>query len=234
MWKEKYEALEAEHKALIEAHDALAARVMALEGYLGHDRMDIITTLANQKRSSAGVTELEGRAPAGGESEAADELRGLGTAASSSPGAARLSPAAPRLDPVLDIPDFDREDADELYRYIIARAQRDPRILQVLARRPELLVTIERETIEADGKTLRGALALLISKKFFDAPQNGNAAFNELKRLGRAVAKPNVYRELDKLAELGFVTKEEGGYQAVPGMTVQILEAGHRKLEAQA
>jgi hypothetical protein len=34
-----------------------------------------------------------------------------------------------------------------------------------------------------------------------------------------------VYRELDKLAELGFLTKEDGGYQAVAGMKVRIIES---------
>lgn len=103
---------------------------------------------------------------------------------------------------------------EDIYRYVIRRAQEDPKILQVLAARPELRVQIETPTIEADGKTLRGGLALLIHKGFFAAPKNGNSAFNELQRLGYKIAKPNVYRELGKLAELGFLTNEDSGYQA--------------------
>jgi hypothetical protein len=117
-------------------------------------------------------------------------------------------------------------DLNFIYQEVKMRAAQDPGILELLTRRPELCVTVERPTIEVNGDTLRGALAVLLTRKFFDKPQNGNSAFNELKRLGRAVAKPNVYRELDKLAELGFVTKEETGYQAVPGMKVQIVESG--------
>jgi Fe2+ or Zn2+ uptake regulation protein len=52
-----------------------------------------------------------------------------------------------------------------------------------------------------------------------------NAAYEELKRLGRRVAKPGVYRECDKLAELGFLTREADGYQAVEGMKIRTVEA---------
>ena len=86
-------------------------------------------------------------------------------------------------------------------------------------------VTVRKYVIEADDSTLRGRLAVLISQGFFDAAPTGNTAFNELKRRGAGSAKPNVYRELDKLAELGFVTKEPtGGYLTVPGMKVNVKE----------
>jgi len=84
---------------------------------------------------------------------------------------------------------------------------------------------VTRRTIEADGDSLRGQVAILISEKFFDDISTGNAAFNELKRRGKSVAKPSVYRECDKLAEMGFLTKEADGYRAVPGMKVNIIEA---------
>jgi hypothetical protein len=41
--------------------------------------------------------------------------------------------------------------------------------------------------------------------------------FVELQRRGQSTAKPNVYRELDKLALHGFLTKEDGGYRVVAG-----------------
>lgn len=105
-------------------------------------------------------------------------------------------------------------DLDAIYREMKRRAENDPGILQLLAAKPELRVTIEPKTIQITDGTLRGWLALLISKGFFAEPRNGNTAFNELQRQGRKVAKPNVYRELDTLAEWGFVTKEETGYQS--------------------
>lgn len=103
---------------------------------------------------------------------------------------------------------------DLIYAEVKHRAQNDPGILQLLVTRPELRVTFEPVVLEVNATTLRGAIAHLIHKDFFAAPKNGNTTFNELQRLGRKIAKPNVYRELDNLAELGFLTKEPDGFQA--------------------
>lgn len=111
-------------------------------------------------------------------------------------------------------PPFDEE---ALYQRFKARLVKEaPAVLKVIGRIPEIEVTDVREVLELDGKTLRGRLALLITKGFFDEPKTGNAAYNELQRLGVATSKPNVYRECDKLAEAGFLTKEVEGYKAVP------------------
>lgn len=92
--------------------------------------------------------------------------------------------------------------------------------LTVLAAGRELSVLVKREVISLTDQNLRGKLAALIAEHFFDEARNGNTAFNELKRRGVKTAKPNVYRELDALAELGFVTKEVNGYQRVPGIKI--------------
>jgi len=114
---------------------------------------------------------------------------------------------------------------DDLYetfkRRLIAEA---PALLKVLAARPELQVEIERRTIVADGSTLPGRLALLLSEGFFDEPQGGNVVYNELTRRGTGIARPNVYRECDKLLSLGFLTKEATGYKAVSNMKVNVVE----------
>jgi len=68
-------------------------------------------------------------------------------------------------------------------------------------------------------------LAILISEGFFADVTSANTAFNELVRRGKGSAKPNVYKECDKLATLGFLTKEDGGYKAVTGMKVNIVKA---------
>ncbi len=116
-------------------------------------------------------------------------------------------------------------DEEALYQRFKARLLKEaPALLRVLAERPELEVAVEKAVIEADGKTLKGRLALLIADGFFGEPRAGNAAYLELQRRGFSTAKPNVYREADKLAELGFLTKEEGGYRAVPGMKVNVVE----------
>lgn len=109
---------------------------------------------------------------------------------------------------------LDTRSIDWIYTQVKARALQDPEVLTVLTRRPELRVQVEPKVLEVDGTSLRGALALLIHKEFFKAPANGHAAFKELQRLGRKVSKPNVYRELDNLAEMGFLTKEPDGFVA--------------------
>ena len=110
-------------------------------------------------------------------------------------------------------------DFEELYEAIKKRLMLEaPQILKVLAVKPELRIVESAPTIELDGKTLRGRLARMIADGFFDDAKAGNAAFNELKRVGFKTAKPNVYRECDALAELGFLTKESDGFHAVEGM----------------
>jgi hypothetical protein len=117
-------------------------------------------------------------------------------------------------------------DMASIYTEVKRRAMNDPELLAVLMRRPEIQVTVARHTINTDDSKLDGMLAVLISEGFFDDGATGNAAYDELKRRGKAVAKPSVYRVADQLAEKGFLTKEtSGGYKAVTGMKVNILDA---------
>lgn len=116
--------------------------------------------------------------------------------------------------------------ADALYQEFRRRILAEPAVLRVLAEKKELIVDVERQTVEASGDTLRGRLALLLSEGFFDDVTSGNATYVELQRRAFPTARPNVYRELDKLALQGFLTKEDGGYRAVPGMKVNIVERG--------
>jgi hypothetical protein len=118
-----------------------------------------------------------------------------------------------------------RENA-QLYQAIRHRLLKDAAVLRVLAEKPTIRVEVVRSVVEASGSTLRGRLALLVAEGFFKSAATGNAAYVELQRRAFSTAKPNVYRELDKLAELGFLTKEQGGYLAVAGMLVNIVEAG--------
>lgn len=97
-----------------------------------------------------------------------------------------------------------------------------PVLLKVLTIKPELEVHAEQMVLSIDGTTLKGRLAQAIANGYFDQPKTGNAAFEELKRRGVRTAKPNVYRELDKLAEMGFLTKEATGYQLAPGAKVHV------------
>jgi hypothetical protein len=120
---------------------------------------------------------------------------------------------------------FDNEQLYQAFKArLLAELPQEPAVLAVLTARPELRVEVERVTIEAKGSTLSGRLALLIAEGWFDDARTGSAAYTELKRRGFACAKPNVYRESDKLAQNGFLTKESDGYRAVPGMKVNIVD----------
>lgn len=68
--------------------------------------------------------------------------------------------------------------------------------------------------------TRSGLPAIAFLTKRGEDPATGNAAWKELDKRGTGSAKPNVYRELDKLTEMGFLVKVDGGYQSVPGMKV--------------
>lgn len=115
--------------------------------------------------------------------------------------------------------------SDALYRQILTRLLQDlpehPRVLQLVASRPEIMVHVQKQSVELDGRTLRGRLAILVSEDFFkEEPVNGNVVWKELQRRGIGSAKPNVYRELDGLTKMGFLVKSSEGYQSVPGMKV--------------
>lgn len=115
-------------------------------------------------------------------------------------------------------------DENSLYQSILARLLKEPAILKLRTTRSEIRVEESVEMIDADGKTLRGRVALLITKGFFDEPTTASAAFTELQRTGFSTTKPNVYKECDKLAELGFLTKEKEGYRSVQGMKVNVVK----------
>jgi hypothetical protein len=199
MWREKYETLEfthktliqqydqmfvakkeleAEHKSLIEAHDALAERVRAFEQY--------------EFESGADIPDADPKVAA---RRAKAVSSGNGTS---------LTQAQ-----------------EEIYRYVISRAEKDPGVLELLTRRPELRVKVERPTVSLDDSTIIGRIARLIHDGYFSAPKNGPTVQKELKRRGCDQPTTNLYKPLNRLTEIGFLTLEPDGYQSVPGMKVQ-------------
>lgn len=117
-------------------------------------------------------------------------------------------------------------DEEGLYQRFKARLMKEaPALIRVLDTKPEIEIVEQRETIELEGKSVRGAIAKLIARGFFDDVRTGNTVFNELKRTGVSVAKPNAYKECDRLTALGFLTREQGGYLAVAAMKGNIRKA---------
>jgi len=113
---------------------------------------------------------------------------------------------------------------EELFQRFRARLLKEPAVLRVLASVPVIEISETREVIEIDGATVRGQIAKLIARGFFDEPKNGNTVFVELKRIGAKVAKPSAYKECDKLTSMGFLTAEATGYLAVEGMKRNITK----------
>lgn len=188
MWREKYEALEAEHKTLIDAHDKLAERLRQLEAREGSRRLlgvaDSIDHAINEHREAVKSSDGNG-----------------------------LSLTVPQL--------------DYIYKYTIARAEKDPGILELLRVKPELHVKVERQIVSVHGNQIDGQICKLIVDHFLEKPQDRQAIGAELVRRGALKRGTNLKilsPALAKLSHLGFLTVEATGYQAVLGMKVEIRE----------
>jgi hypothetical protein len=200
-----------DHRRLIESHDALAARVRALES----------------TSSPAGVSSPEVASPE--RTGDASAIARKGDGGNGAAVATKMAPAAPGIrsgnGPWSGTPaQLSAADLEDIYEWFKVRAAKDPGILQLLSSRPELRVTVQRTVIELDDSTLAGKCARLISKGFFKSPMGVAAAQKELRRLGSEQPTTNVRRALDKLNEQGFLTAEADGFQEVPGMKINIVE----------
>lgn len=124
----------------------------------------------------------------------------------------------------------DEAQYEAIYQWIRDRARRDPELLSLLVSKPELRIKIERPVLQLDGSSIPGRIGKLIVSKFFSEPKSTTEVFRELVRVGAIAKNANkvattVSREIGKLAELGFLTLEDGGYQSVPDMKVRTVEA---------
>lgn len=116
-------------------------------------------------------------------------------------------------------------DMDAIYAEVKRRIKAEPEMIALMQAKPEIVVSITRPTINADYEKQPGILAGMIAEGRFDKPTGASDVVAELKRRGRAVHNANVYRDLNRLAEQGFLTIEDEGYQAVKGMKVRIVGA---------
>jgi hypothetical protein len=119
------------------------------------------------------------------------------------------------------------QDMNELLDLLVTRAKKDPAVIQLLRERPEIQVNVKRRTLEMSDESTDGRIALLISQKFFDTPQNGGTITKEFKRRGWFDQKSSnaaVIRPLEKITEMGFLIRDGNEYEAVPGMKINIVE----------
>lgn len=118
-------------------------------------------------------------------------------------------------------------DEDGLYERFLSRLRsEDPKVLRIAITKPEMEVTIRRETVTAKGSTWVGFVALLISEGFFESPRMSIDAFREGERRGMSGISTRAYEACEKLLVMGFLTNEGKGigYQAVAAMKVNIVE----------
>ena len=110
---------------------------------------------------------------------------------------------------------------EEIYRYILQRVKDDPAVLAILKAKPTIRVDMVEHTLELNGDTLAGRVALLIHNGFFAEPKTLAQTVEQLKRTGCNQAPPNVLRELKSLTRKGFLVNDDKAYTAVKGMRVE-------------
>lgn len=116
----------------------------------------------------------------------------------------------------------------DIFIYVREQLKKDPAILQVLQVLPELRVKVDRPVIETTSKNLKGCVAILITEKFFAQPRERDDVKKEMVRRGWLTTKApfqQVTQALDAVNEMGFLTREETGYQAVAGAKIKVMEA---------
>jgi hypothetical protein len=118
-------------------------------------------------------------------------------------------------------PDLDEEALFERFKQ---RLLKEPAVLRVLARQPEIAVEVEKHTIAVEGKSLRGRIAQLIVRGFFDSGQTASSTRKELKRTGGDSPETNIARVFGEFTNMGFLTRDQKSYTAVQGMKTGIVE----------
>jgi hypothetical protein len=202
MWKEKYEAF-----------------MSALAQSLGceNEPDKVIETIGDLKRGHDHLAERIRESEAAGEtvllippkSSAATQAGTAGKVAEASTLGASAVPS--------------NGNYDAIYRYVVNRAAKeDPKTIAVLLQRPEILLNFERKTVDIDGKSVMGGMALLISKGFFDRPTGSTPTIKELRRIGYSFKDASVQPRFSELVSMGFLTRESDGFRAVPEMKTNI------------
>jgi hypothetical protein len=120
---------------------------------------------------------------------------------------------------------------DQIYQEIKARLlqelPQEPALLRIIANRPELQVTVERQIVEVSEQSPEGRIGKLIAEGFFDSPVLPGDVLKEMLRRGWVAKKTPVVRAshaCEKMAQKGFLTREDKAYKAAAGMKVNLVE----------
>jgi hypothetical protein len=112
------------------------------------------------------------------------------------------------------------------YEMFKARLLKDAQVIRVLDARPNMILRVDRPTLDTSTKNLHGLISHLIVKGFFSKVPRRNADVTaEVKRYGGDAHAARVSNALGKLTEQGFLTLEPDGYKINPEAQIEIREA---------
>lgn len=113
--------------------------------------------------------------------------------------------------------------AEQLYQYVRRRLEQEPAVLALAAQRPELLVKVERRTVEIDDSTYKGKVARLVADGRLDEESTQDSVFKELVRRGLSIKTPKIriWEALMALTEMGILLKEPDGWIKARGVVVR-------------
>lgn len=113
---------------------------------------------------------------------------------------------------------------DAGYAALRARLLADRGVLAALeAIRPEIRVTTERPILSMNSDSNMGRMAMLLHEGFFKNARPNGEIQKEFKRRGWGWGGRS-QESVSELNRMGFLVKEDSGYQAVPGMKVTVGE----------
>lgn len=116
---------------------------------------------------------------------------------------------------------FDEEAMYQRFRArMIDDAKLDPILLHLLVNQPEIIVEYEKTVENIEGSTLRGRVARLIAKGFFDDAKTTGNARTELTRTGPEPNSGGLSTTLAALVAAGFLTRAGEGWVKAPGVKV--------------
>lgn len=107
-------------------------------------------------------------------------------------------------------------------RRLLTELHDDPVYVRLLANVPSIEVIEETRTVEMDGESLKGRLALMIAHGFFDSAKTQGAARTELKRTGSEPNGGNLSRAFSDFVGDGYLTREGDSFVKNPRLTVNV------------
>jgi len=114
---------------------------------------------------------------------------------------------------------------EEMYqRFKVRLMQEAPALIKLMTFKPEIEVSVQRQTIQVDGKSLRGRIAKLLGEGFFDSAKSNRETVKELARTGTTQHDSRVLVEIKELIKLGFLYRTDGKrYQATADAKVNVV-----------